>query len=100
MEMVSGSRVEVYGKTDCPDTQLVRDLLDRMSVTYRWRDVESEPGSWDVARRLNGGRDNVPTVHVDGGEVLVEPTADEVLAALRRADVIDDSSADGGPSGR
>lgn len=100
MDLVSRPRVEVYGKVGCPDTQLVRDLLDRMSVTYRWLDVESEPGSWDVARRLNGGRDNVPTVHVVGGEVLVEPTVDEMLAALRRADVIDASSADGGPSGR
>ncbi len=79
--------VVVYGTSWCANSQRVRRYLDRLAVPYQFRDMDYDP---EAARRVQwwtGGALSHPTVQV-GGEVLVEPSLEELDWALGRAGVI------------
>jgi mycoredoxin len=76
--------VVVYGTSWCAASQLVRRYLDRLGVPYRYVDIERDPAAASRLRWLTGGFASHPTVAI-AGEVLVEPTLNELGWALRRA---------------
>jgi mycoredoxin len=76
--------VVVYGTRWCAATQMVRRYLERRRLPYTYVDLERDG---DAARQLRwwtGGYASHPTVYV-GGEVLVEPTLQELEWALTRS---------------
>jgi mycoredoxin len=76
--------ITIYGRPGCAISQMLRRRLDRRGIPYRNVDIDRNQ---DVRARLawlTGGRVRSPTVTVDG-EVLVQPTADELEWALRRS---------------
>ena len=76
--------ITVYGRPGCAISQMIRRWLDRRRIPYRYVDVDSNP---EVRQRLawqTGGRVRSPTVDIDG-EVLVQPTIQELEWALRRS---------------
>lgn len=75
--------VVLYGTSWCAQTQLLRRLLDRLGVPYRYVDLETHLEVHPTLRFLTGGRLSHPVVYV-GGEVLVEPTPAELERALWR----------------
>ncbi len=75
--------ITVYGRPGCAISQMIRRRLDRRGIPYRYVDVDRNP---EVRSRLawqTGGRVRSPTVVV-GGEVLVQPTIEELEWALTR----------------
>lgn len=72
--------IEVYGKRDCADTIRSRALLDRLGVEYAFHDVAADAAARDRAAALGGGP-SVPVIVTASG-ILVEPTDDELGAAL------------------
>jgi mycoredoxin len=77
----------VYGTGWCAQTQRVRRYLDRLGVPYDFRDMDEDQ---EAARRVQwwtGGTLSHPTVQI-GGQVLVEPSLEEVDWALTRAGII------------
>lgn len=79
--------VVVHGTRWCAASQMVRRYLDRMGIPYRYVDLEYSPGAAERVAWLTGGYVSHPTVSV-AGEVLVEPTLDELDWALSRAGLI------------
>lgn len=79
--------VVVYGTRWCAASQMVRRYLDRMGIPYRYVDLEHSPGAAERVAWLTGGYVSHPTVSV-AGEVLVEPTLDELDRALSHAGLI------------
>ncbi len=79
--------VVVYGTRWCAASQMVRRYLDRIGISYRYVDLEFSPGAAERVAWLTGGYVSHPTVSV-AGEVLVEPTLDELDWALSRAGLI------------
>jgi mycoredoxin len=75
--------VVVYGTQWCASSQMVRRYLDRLHVPYRYRDLEFDAEATRQVRWWTGCDASHPTVHV-GGEVLVEPTLQELQQALDR----------------
>jgi mycoredoxin len=83
----SDVQVVIYGTTWCAETQRVRRYLDRLGVPYDFRDMDQDA---EAARRVQwwtGGTLSHPTVQI-GGQVLVEPSLEEVDWALSRAGII------------
>lgn len=76
--------VVVYGTSWCAQTMMVRRLLERLGVPYRYVDLERDPQAVQQLRWWTGGYASHPTVYV-GGEVLVEPTLRELEWALARS---------------
>jgi mycoredoxin len=75
--------VVVYGTSWCAQTQKVRRYLDRLGIPFKYRDMDFDP---DATRRVQwwtGGYASHPTIQI-GGQVLVEPSLNELDWALSR----------------
>ena len=79
--------VVVYGTRWCAASQTVRRYLDRMGVPYRFVDLEQDPLAAAQVRWVAGGTVSHPTVSV-AGEILVQPSLDELEWALDRAGLL------------
>ena len=79
--------VTVYGTGWCAATQMVRRHLDRLGILYRYVDLETSPEAVARLKWLTGGYASHPTVNV-AGEVLVEPTLEELDWALSRVGML------------
>ncbi len=83
----STTPVVVYGTNWCAATQMVRRYLDRLGVSYEYRDMESDLAAARQVKWWTGGSLSHPTVQI-GGQVLVEPSLDELDWTLSEAGVI------------
>lgn len=75
-------RVTMYSTTWCGDCRRSKRLLDSHAVPYDEINIE---GSAEAARevmRLNNGRRSVPTIVIEGGPTLTEPSDRTLAAAL------------------
>ncbi len=79
----SRTPVTVYGTSWCAETQRVRRYLDRIGIPYSFRDMDYDADAAHRVQWWTGGSLSHPTVQV-GGQVLVEPTLDELDWTLRR----------------
>ncbi|MGE5139329.1 MAG: glutaredoxin family protein [Rudaea sp.] len=77
----AGPQVTVYGTEWCAMTQMVRRYLDRLAVPYEYRDIERDPAALSQVEWWSGGYASHPTVQI-GGDILIEPTIDELNDAL------------------
>ena len=66
---------------------MVRRYLDRLGVPYVYRDMEYDLSAAQQVRRWTGGSLSHPTVQV-GGQILVEPSLDELDWALSRVGIV------------
>src|SRR5512142_736095 len=79
--------VVVYGTGWCAATQMVRRYLDRMGIPYVYRDIEADPVAANQVRWWTGGYASHPTLQI-GGQILVEPTTQELRWALSQEGLI------------
>ena len=81
--MIQQRDITVYGALWCPDCRRSKQFLAEHRIPYRWVDIEQEPAAQDTVRRLNRGRQIIPTiVFGDGGPILAEPSNAELAARL------------------
>lgn len=80
--------IKVYGADWCEDTTRTREQLDGLGVPYEYVDVEQDAAAnaWITAQ--NNGKRKTPTVDLGGGKVLIEPTNEEMEAALRASGAV------------
>ena len=78
--------VVVYGTSGCAASQMVRRYLDRLGIPYSYRDMEADPAAARQVRWWTGGSFSHPTVQI-GGQVLVEPSLEELDWALSRVGI-------------
>lgn len=76
--------VVVYGRDLCADTTRARAFLEARAIRYRYLDVAVDPAARELARELASGSSSIPVVVLTDGSVLVEPSDDDLVAALRR----------------
>jgi mycoredoxin len=76
--------IVVYGTRWCAATQRVRRYLERLGVPYDFVDLDRNSDAKEQLRWLTGGYASHPTIYI-GGEVLVEPTLEELEWALSRS---------------
>ena len=79
--------IKVYGANWCHDTVRTREQLDRLGVVYEYINVDKDAAANKHITDLNRGKRKTPTVEL-GGKVLIEPTNEEMEAALRAAGTI------------
>jgi mycoredoxin len=82
-----GEAVVVYGTQWCAATQMVRRYLDRMSIPYVFRDMDRDAAATNQVKWWTGGYASHPTLQV-GGDILVEPTMDELQWTLAQNGLI------------
>jgi mycoredoxin len=79
--------IKLFGADWCEDTTRTREQLDALNVKYQYIDVEKDADANKHITDLNHGKRRTPTVDL-GGTILIEPTNDEMEAALRSAGVV------------
>jgi glutaredoxin len=51
-------------------------------VPFTELDIEAKPETADIVRKINNGKQRVPTIVIEGGPTLVEPSERELGQAL------------------
>jgi mycoredoxin len=77
--------VKVYGTDWCEDTTLTRVFLGTVDVPFNYYNVELDAGIERTFRALQNGGEKSPVVDLGSDIVLIEPTNDELAAALKAA---------------
>lgn len=81
--------ITVYGADWCADCHRSRKLLDDTHVEYTYKDVEHEEANMEEMLALTGGRNVIPTIILDDGKMLQEPSNQELLDALNMSKKVD-----------
>jgi mycoredoxin len=74
--------VTVYTTSWCPDCRASKRFLSSNGIPFTELDIEQDPKSADVVVKLNNGMRRVPTIVIEDGPVLVEPSDRELGHAL------------------
>lgn len=74
--------VTVYWRPMCGYCEVLKRDLERRGVAYTDVDIWNDRSQAEVVRAATGGDEVVPTVQV-GQRFLVNPSADEVMAAAQ-----------------
>lgn len=75
-------KVTMYTTTWCGDCRRSKRLLDRHGVPYDEINIENTPGAVQEVVRLARGNRSVPTIVIEDGPVLIEPSDRELAHAL------------------
>ena len=79
--------LDVYGTNWCAATQMTRRYLDRLGVPYTYHNMDDDPEAARQVRWWTGGYQSHPTLQI-GGNVLVEPSLEEIQDTLKRLGII------------
>jgi mycoredoxin len=78
----SWPKITVYTTSWCPDCRASKRFLTKNGVPFTEIDIEVQPETAEVVRRINNGMQKVPTIVIEGGATLVEPSDRELGQAL------------------
>lgn len=76
-------RLTVYGADWCGDCRRTKRYLDQTGTRYVWVDTAADTSARAMLKEA--GYLAIPVVLVPGGTVLVEPSNDELAAAIDTA---------------
>ncbi len=78
--------IVMYASPTCEDSELARDRLRELGVPFAEVNLDEDPEATRYVEHINNGFRSTPTI-VFGDEafIVVEPTVEELDAALRRA---------------
>lgn len=78
--------IVMYASPTCEDSALARDRLHELGIPFTEINVDTNEEAARYVERVNHGFRSTPTI-VFGDEtfIVVEPTVEELDAALRRA---------------
>ena len=79
--MATGSDVTVYWRPGCGFCHKLFQRFDRAGIERMERNIWEDPEAREQLHAFTGGNETVPTVVV-GGQVLVNPRAEEVIALV------------------
>ena len=75
--------VTVYGTDWCGDCRRAKRYLDATATPYRWIDVDADPAV--QALMAEAGYRSIPVIVTPTGQVLVEPSTDELANVIGTA---------------
>ena len=81
-QTTSYPRITMYSTTWCGDCRRSKRLLDTHGVPYEEINIEQSPDAAKEVMRLNRGHRSVPTIVIENGPVLVEPSDRQLAEAL------------------
>ncbi len=72
----------LYGAPWCPDCKQSKKFLSEHRVAFEFVDVDDNPEALDIVRELQNGGQSIPTIVFPSGEVLIEPSDEEIATTL------------------
>jgi mycoredoxin len=77
------SELVVYQTRWCGDCRMARRVFEQHGVEYTGIDIDHDPEARHRVQEINGGYKSVPTIVFPSGRVVVEPSAPQLIEALR-----------------
>jgi mycoredoxin len=74
------SMLAIFTTTWCGDCRRTKAFLERHGIPFREIDIEQDPEAMAAMKRLNGGKNIIPTLVFPDGTVMTNPKI-EALAA-------------------
>lgn len=84
----SHGEIIFYSTSWCGDCRRSRKVFQALGVSYTDIDIEEHPEAAEIVRRVNNGRQSVPTIIFPDGSTLTEPSnavLEQKLLALTAA---------------
>lgn len=75
--------VIVYGANWCGDCHASRQVLDSLGIAYSYKDIDSDDALKHEMLALVDGRNVIPTIVLDNGTILQEPSNAVLTSALQ-----------------
>lgn len=79
---MNNKKIKFYGADWCPDCTRSKAFLDEQKVEYEYINIEKVPGAAEEVEKINNGYQSIPTIIFPDGQVLVEPSNEELQKAL------------------
>jgi thioredoxin reductase (NADPH) len=74
--------IKLYGANWCPDCRRSKAFLTEQGIPFEYIDLEKIPEATAIVEELNDGKRIIPTIIFDDGEILVEPSNEELADKL------------------
>ena len=74
--------ITIYGAPWCPDCRRSKQFLGEQRIPYNWIDVDQEPDGLEYVKKVNNGKQIIPTIVFKDGSLLVEPNNAELAQKL------------------
>ena len=78
----SPSTIVMYSTSWCLDCKRAKILLDRNNISYLNVDVDKDEAGKAFVMEINDGARVVPTIIFPDGEILIEPSTQELRKKL------------------
>lgn len=75
-------KITMYTTTWCGDCRRSKRFLSRHGIPYEEINIDETPEAARIVQELNNGRRSVPTILIEGGPTLAEPSDRELGQAL------------------
>ena len=76
------SSIRVLGTEWCGDCTRAKAFFAEKNVAYDWVDVDVDQAAHSECVELNGGKRVVPTIIFEDGDILVEPSNEQLAQKL------------------
>ena len=80
--MSPSSQIRVYATKYCPDCHRAQKILDQRDIPYEYIDAAQDNDALAYIEQVNNGKRIVPTIVFPDGDILVEPSNQELNAKL------------------
>ena len=80
--MTDGAKIKFYGTSWCPSSWRAKKLLIEKGVEFDWINIDEDPAGREFVIEINDGNRSVPTIVFRDGDILVEPSSNELLNKL------------------
>ncbi len=74
--------ITLYGSGWCSDCKRSKAFLAEQRIGYDYIDVDADSAGREAMHKLNSGLDTIPTIRLDDGTILIEPSNADLAAAL------------------
>ena len=96
--------IVLYGASWCPDCKRSKAFLSEQRIAFHYVDLEEHPEAIAIVNEVNDGKQIIPTIAFPDGDILVEPSNEELAEKLGLSREAMDSMYDvvivgGGPTG-
>ena len=80
--MQEGDKIKFYGTSWCPTSRRAKKFLIKEGIEFEWFNIDEDPTARAYVIAVNNGNRSVPTIVFPDGEILVEPSNQELSKKL------------------
>lgn len=75
---MSKKKIQFFGAMWCGDCHRSKNFLDDNKIKYDFHNTDEDEKAADFVRKTNKGMSSIPTIVFPDGDILVEPTNQEL----------------------